>query len=1014
MLLHAQNRHAVVGYLLATALLVGFAGDRVSAQDPTLAEMNHTMWTAREGAPQGIRALAQSPDGILWIGTEGGLFTFDGRSFNAFQPLPGEPDLPAGAVYSVFTAHDGTVWVGFYEGGIARILHGHVTVFTRADEQQLRFVTTILQSADGSIWALSLQKRVVRFGKDGSWHVESLPAGPSSVYEIFIDSTDTLWLAQGGRLYRRPLTQSTYSKTDAEADWIFGFAEAADRSIWVTDVMTDVDRGRTQHVDRLGRLLTRLPDAEEAYSLLYAPDGSLIMISQFHGLRRFARDALIDQPQGAARLGPETYTHLDGLSSDAERTLLLDSDGNIWAGGHRGLDRFRKARLTPFVAKDPQGEWQVCANKKGDIWISSNTGQLYRVSAGITKSFPNVGDIYLLFCADDGDTWFADHVGIWQMHADRMTAIPPVPGANPYALHGLVASPDHRLFVLSEPRQLWQYKNNQWTELPHVGTPDRPFLTGYMDSQDRLWTGYRDGLLGLPLEGRSLSSGKPGLGGVYAILETSHGLLAAGLNGLAVLRKAGFEMLTFTDHAASRGVAGLAESQNGDLWLNASRGILRVPAAELQASLANPGYPMKSERVTEGEFVGPVRLWSGDSTAARDAQGNLWFATLNGVLHVNPGGRISESHLPRLSIRSIATDQRPLDTHGIIGPRPQTLNVQYFGVNLTAPEKVIYRYRLDGLDDAWQNAGHRTEAIYTHLRPGTYTFRVAASNGDDVWTTPVSSMPFTVLPSFYQTVWFRSLCVVAGIVLLWFIFMARIRAISRAIRARAEERADERIRISRELHDTLLQGIQGLLLSFHVASEKLAADDASKKMLEKALSTADRIIIEGRNRVNSLRSEHLTDAELMASLDNVCRDLKIDDKVQYRVNRSGIDATLHSHVADEIFSIAREALTNAFRHSGASHIRLELAYGNRYFSMSCADDGRGFDAQEQEKSGHWGLKGIFERAQKLGGQLRCRSEPLHGTEILFVIPSYRAYKGHSRVAFYLRAHRYSERSPVNR
>jgi signal transduction histidine kinase len=207
---------------------------------------------------------------------------------------------------------------------------------------------------------------------------------------------------------------------------------------------------------------------------------------------------------------------------------------------------------------------------------------------------------------------------------------------------------------------------------------------------------------------------------------------------------------------------------------------------------------------------------------------------------------------------------------------------------------------------------------------------VAASNGNDVWTAPVSSIPFTVLPSFYQTAWFRALCVFAGLVLLWFIFMARIRAISRAIRARAEERADERIRISRELHDTLLQGIQGLLLTFHVASEKLSANDASKKMLEKALSTADRIIIEGRNRVNSLRSEHLTDAELISSLENVCRDLKIDDKVQYRVNRSGIDATLHPRVADEIFSIAREALTNCVAEANPCKV---LRFSSRFLPI---------------------------------------------------------------------------------
>ena len=230
-----------------------------------------------------------------------------------------------------------------------------------------------------------------------------------------------------------------------------------------------------------------------------------------------------------------------------------------------------------------------------------------------------------------------------------------------------------------------------------------------------------------------------------------------------------------------------------------------------------------------------------------------------------------------------------------------------------------------------------------------------------------------------------------------------MRALTRAIRARAEERADERIRIARELHDTLLQGVQGLLLNFHVAAQKLAPDDASKTMLERTLSTADRIIVEGRNRVSSLRSEQLTDSELVAALENAGNDLRPGADVQFTVTRSGIAATLTAHVADEIFWIAREALSNAFRHAGASRIRMELNYGARYFSMMCADHGRGFDAGNGEKQGHWGLRGMTERARKLGGHLHVQSDPASGTQITASVPSYRAYRNHSRFTFYLRA-----------
>jgi signal transduction histidine kinase len=267
----------------------------------------------------------------------------------------------------------------------------------------------------------------------------------------------------------------------------------------------------------------------------------------------------------------------------------------------------------------------------------------------------------------------------------------------------------------------------------------------------------------------------------------------------------------------------------------------------------------------------------------------------------------------------------------------------------------------------------------------------------------VSTASFTVLPSFYQTTWFAAVCVLATFAVLWFAYRVRVRTITREVRARAEERADERIRIARELHDTLLQGVQGLLLTFHVASQKVAADAESKSMLERALAAADRIIIEGRNRVSRLRSENLRDSELVSALENVCNDLKGGEPTQCSVVRHGISETLLQHVAEEVFYVAREALTNAFRHSNARHIALDLAYGRRFFMLTCKDDGRGFDLLEPDRSGHWGIQGMAERVQKLGGHLDCISSPGQGTEIRVSIPSYMAYPNQSRAMHYLRA-----------
>jgi len=309
---------------------------------------------------------------------------------------------------------------------------------------------------------------------------------------------------------------------------------------------------------------------------------------------------------------------------------------------------------------------------------------------------------------------------------------------------------------------------------------------------------------------------------------------------------------------------------------------------------------------------------------------------------------------------------------------------------------VIYRYRLEGLDTTWQNVGPRTEAIYMHLRPGSYTFQVVASNGNDVWTKPVSSVKFSVLPHFYQYRWFQAVSVLAGIFLVWLVVSLRIRSVSRAIQIREEGRADERIRIARELHDTLLQGVQGMLLTFHVAAEKVPADHESKRTLEKALATADRIILEGRNRVNRLRSEHLTDSELKASIERFASDLNGHRPIEFVAERKGGNDSLQPHVVEEIHCIAREALTNAFRHSEASRIVVELDYQRRRFMLSCSDDGRGFDSdalQTSQAIGHWGLRGMAERAEKIGAKFSYASSLGKGTNVQVVVPARRAYVG---------------------
>ncbi len=277
MLRHFRKRYSVVALMmLVIALNANARGEQ------PLAEMVHTAWTARDGAPQGIKALVQGPDGTLWVGSASGLYNFDGRTFAPFRSQAGEPELPIDSVSSLCVARDGTLWVGFFEAGVARIQGGRVTVYANAGEHRLRFIKYLRQADDGSIWASSAQAIVVRFGADQEWHVEANPDAVAGgrVFAV-LDSFDVLWVSQQRRLYRRDIRETGYTQTNVAVDWLFGFAEAPDGTLWISDYDGAQNRSRLQHIDRLGGLIKEVPVSETADHSAYLAYGSVIYAPHF-------------------------------------------------------------------------------------------------------------------------------------------------------------------------------------------------------------------------------------------------------------------------------------------------------------------------------------------------------------------------------------------------------------------------------------------------------------------------------------------------------------------------------------------------------------------------------------------------------------------------------------------------------------------------------------------------------------------------------------------------------------
>jgi signal transduction histidine kinase len=983
----------------------------VPAQDEKIFQMVHTVWTARDGAPQSINSLAQTADGTLWFGTRDGLYSFDGVTFSVFHPISGT--VPRKNVQHVFAEKHGYLWA--FGGPLppTRIRDGVATVFKRVDRGTFESLASLQQDSDGTVWGILNGKDLVRLGTDGVWHVAVGPK-PScdSLGPSFFDSSGTQWIVADDILYRRSRGEEKFTSTRVPVYGGWKFEEGRDHSIWIVSG-GPAGGERIQpagqppvvalmHVTRLGKRLPNPPTRQDVSDVVVGADGSVWLSHVDGGLQRLQGWEISGQHPKGRVYAPDLFGPSDGLTTTGFRALLRDHDGGIWVAGGRGLDRFQPATMVPIVKNAIGGWWSVCASPTGDIWLAVEDGYraVFRDHHLIRlKDWPGIMSI---LCEKGGRVLLPNSFGIAALRNGRIVQLPLLPAHGLYWEHykfsSVVILPDDRLIASTvgpTENRLWIYRNHTWTTfLPSAGITQ---IRAMMLSRDnKLYLGSEGGritVLRVPGYHAPYSAGTA-IGQVQGFSETSYGIFAFGENGIALDRNNTLRMLSFSDPDLATSVTGLVEDRKGNIWINGSRAIARIASREIAAAIANPSHQVSARDFHEGDYRGSDIFAYSRNSAQIDTQGRLWFATANGVIYIDPKHLSRPSYPPALSIRAINADGRPMQENRTFPPEVQTLNIRYFGLNLSNPTGVVYRYKLEGSDTGWQNVGTRTEAIYTNPGPGRYIFEFEASNGNGAWTAPLDSAPFRIQPAFHQTWWFDVLCIAAGVLLLWAGLTLRLRTAAAAIRSRAEERAEERIRIARELHDTLLQGVQGLLLSFHAAAARVPANHESKKALDKALTAADRVILDGRDRINRLRAQHLSTSELEPAIASAADDLSGLSQTEFAVERSGALRVLLPEIVDEIFYIAREGLTNSFRHSGATRITVTLDYGKHQFMLTCRDNGRGFGADElkaSEARGHWGLRGMAERADWIGAEFDYESAPGKGTSIRVRVPANRAY-----------------------
>ncbi len=972
----------------------------IAATRDGVLQFHHTAWSTERGAPADIWDIAQADNGPLWLATGFGLFQFDGDRFARVPPPNGEA-YASHNMTALTLAPDDTAWIGYFGAGIDRLADGHLTHFAPGKDLPSGMVFKLERDGSGRLWA-AIDGGLCWF--DGTrWHRAGADWGyPAARAQWLLrDRRGVLWVSDGTQLLRLRAGGKRFEPSGQPVGPFTTMAESPDGSVWVADPY----RGIFALTDARGQLLPAATRAQPRFAGLFARR------------IRFMRDGALwgtDYAAGgvfriATPLAPapvlEHVGTLQGLTSATAGPLLEDREGNLWVGTNLGLNRFRHRALLPLAALLPGPATAVemftsrSGAAPGPLVAALRDNRLLALTRLRIDRMQHGGAASTLAVPNTLRSWVLAEHALLRLQGGLVQPVPLPLGVAPGEIRALLVDATAQPLVCPDARGPYRYDGTGWQ--PLAGVQETPCSVLARAHDGALWIGDVKGELRL-LRGNRVRrySATDGLsvGPITALWSSPALTLVAGEAAVAVLGPDG-RFRTLPDQASPllQGVTGIVQDAAGGVWLNGNRGVVHLSQHALTQSV-QAGLPAPSLRLydTMDGLPGIAQQATPVPSALAAADGLLWFATNQGLAWLDPSQTYRNPTAPTVAITEVVANDRPYPLQAALRlPKwSDRLRIGYEAVSLTRPERVRFRYRLDGVDAAWQDAGNRTEAFYTNLAPGRYRFEVAAANNDGVWNARGDALDVAIEPAFVQTWQFKLCCVLAVVAALAVAWRLRTRHVAGRLRARLEERYRERERIARELHDTLLQGTQGLILRLHTASRSLAWDDPRRQELEKTVELAERALIEGRDRVNGLRDTHSLRTDLAGALQQARETTMPIPTATLDVLVNGRPLVLRALVADELFQLGREALSNADRHARANKIVLELRYGSRDFVLRIRDDGCGLAPDVlhgHARTGHWGLTGMQERARRIGAQMQLWSRPGSGTEVQIVVPARAAY-----------------------
>jgi signal transduction histidine kinase/ligand-binding sensor domain-containing protein len=944
-------------------------------------------WLPEQGLPQSsVYDIAQDRNGYLWLATWGGLVRFDGVRFRVFTSAD-IPALGSGRVMALCATRSGALWVGTRDGSVMRLDHDRVTTY-REQAQPGTLIRSIREDRDGNVW-INTSGGVARVA--GSRLETYAAAAGKAVSEFYLQARDgSTWLQSGNDIVRLAPDGVTSSVPVFKPDG-FLLGEARDGSVVIA--FNNQPRVIRYH-DGAFTDLRLSPRSPPRLAGSYPNAGVLAMATDTDG------ELLLLTPAGFVRvvdggLSPPEVLPLDANGDALPKVLSfhVDREGNRWVGTvTTGLYRFRPAPLTAFGRSEGLSDstfFSIFQDRDRRIWLGG-IDSLHWFDGLQFHRFPGLRDIRSIAQTRDGALWFGGSGGLHRWRGGVLTLF----RIDAPAVNSIVEDRHGTLWILApsydRPGGLFRFRD---------GSFERVASDAHKVAADRngaLWIALPHGLQHVreghtDVHHRKLSS-VPDLR-----LDTTGTLWIADYGaGLLRFRDGTFTPIT-VKHGLPNSFPDALLEDAGSLWVSSDRGVLRFSLKDL-----NDVADGRISSVVPVSYGVPEGMRSAECNAGgpgvwKTADGRIWFPTVRGVVAVDPDAGVRLPPAVILEEASANTRLLAREQQTSVPPGNGVVDFRFTGLSLFDPEKLRFKYRLDPFDEDWVDAGARRTAHYTNLPPGDYSFRVIAANGFGVWNEKGDTIRFVLRPHYYQTNWFRALCAMAVIGLLYVGYRLRLRRLQHAFEMTLDARVDERTRIARDLHDTLLQGAHGILLRFQTVSHLLPDRPVeAKERLDRAIEQTVGFITEARDEVQGLRGSVVRRNDLATAIDTLGRELAataVGRPPSFCVTVEGEPRELHPIVRDEIYKIAAEALRNAFRHAHAAHVEVEIRYDSDGFRMRVRDDGQGMDPRVPREGleGHYGLGGMRERATLIGGDLTVWSEVGAGSEIELCVASAGAY-----------------------